>query len=55
MILALIAYPMLALLAALGLYACSRPEPRSTSLLPAVRTTALLAVATVYVAWLFTH
>lgn len=55
MILGLIVYPMLTLLAALGLLACGRTEPRLPGLLAAVRTAALLAVAAVYVAWLFTH
>ncbi|WP_405413895.1 hypothetical protein [Streptomyces rubiginosohelvolus] len=55
MILGLIVYPMLALLAAVGLIACGRTEPRVPGLLATVRTVALLAVAAAYVAWLFTH
>lgn len=55
MILGLIVYPMLTLLAALGLLACSRTEPRLPGLMPAVRTAALLAAASAYVAYLFTH
>lgn len=54
MTLGLIAFPMLALLAALGLIACGRSEPRIPGLLPAVRTVALIIATTVYVAWLFT-
>ncbi|MFI7239691.1 hypothetical protein [Streptomyces cyaneofuscatus] len=54
MILGLIVYPMLTLLAAIGLIACSRTEPRLPGLLPAVRTVALLATAAAYVAYLFT-
>ncbi|MEU0309761.1 hypothetical protein [Streptomyces cyaneofuscatus] len=55
MILGLIVYPMLTLLAAIGLIACGRTEPRLPGLLTAVRTVALLATAAAYVAWLFTH
>ncbi|NDZ63583.1 hypothetical protein [Streptomyces cyaneofuscatus] len=55
MILGLIVYPMLALLAALGLIACSRTEPRLPGLLTAVRTAALLAIAVVYIAALWGH
>lgn len=55
MSLGLLVFPMLVLLAALGLIACGRGEPRIPALLPAVRTIALLAAATVYVAWLFTQ
>ncbi|WP_433406936.1 hypothetical protein [Streptomyces sp. CA-146814] len=54
MILGLIVYPMLTLLAAIGLIACGRTEPRMPGLLPAVRTVALLAIAAAYAAWLFT-
>ncbi|CAM5627375.1 hypothetical protein ACTFBT_16195 [Streptomyces microflavus] len=55
MILGLIVYPMVTLLAALGLLACGRTEPRRPGLLlAAVRTVALLAAASAYVAWLFT-
>lgn len=54
MTLGLIAFPMLVLLAALGLIACGRSEPRIPGLLPAVRTVALITATTVYVAWLFT-
>lgn len=55
MLFGLIVFPMLALLAALGLIACGRGEARIPALLPAVRTIALLTAATVYVAWLFTQ
>ncbi|MFH9769035.1 hypothetical protein ACH4N4_05205 [Streptomyces microflavus] len=54
MLLGLIVYPMVTLLAALGLLACGRTEPRLPGLLAAVRTVALLAAASAYVAWLFT-
>jgi hypothetical protein len=53
MILALIVFPMLAILAALGLLACARTEPRIPGLLPAVRTAALIAAAAAYAAALF--
>lgn len=58
MILALIVFPMLALLAllaALGLIACTRSEPRIPGLLPAIRTVALLAAAAVYIAAVWGH
>ncbi|WP_432147936.1 hypothetical protein [Streptomyces sp. bgisy029] len=45
---------MITLLSAIGLIACGRTEPRLPGLLPAVRAVALLAVAVVYAAWLFT-
>ncbi|MBT2505141.1 hypothetical protein J7I98_04360 [Streptomyces sp. ISL-98] len=50
MLLDLIVFPMLALLAALGLVACARSEPRIPGLLPAVRTVALITAAAVYIA-----
>lgn len=46
------ALPTLALLAALGLIACSRNEP-GRYVLPATRTIAVLAVATAYTIALF--
>lgn len=48
--LALAVFPTLTLLAALGLVACARSEPRIPGLLPAVRTVYVLTAAAVYVA-----
>lgn len=50
MILALIVLPMLAILALLGLVACAPENDLGRYALPAIRTVALLAAATVFVA-----
>lgn len=55
MILALIVFPMLAILALLGLVACAPEHDLGRYALPAVRTTALLAAALVFVAAVWSH
>jgi hypothetical protein len=52
-ILALIAFPMLTILAGLALVALAEPRNRHALILPAVRTVAVVTTATVYVAALF--
>lgn len=52
--LALMVFPMLALLAAAGLIACARREPRFP-VMPTVRTVALISIAAVYVATIWSH
>ncbi|MFD3574756.1 hypothetical protein [Streptomyces sp. NPDC058644] len=55
MILALIIFPMLAVLALLGLVACAPEHDPGRYVLPVVRTTALLAAATAFVAAVWSH
>lgn len=55
MILALIAFSVLALLAAMGLLACAPRYEPTRYILPAVRATAVLSVAAVYIAALWSH
>ncbi|MFE0132410.1 hypothetical protein ACFWY6_12685 [Streptomyces sp. NPDC059037] len=55
MLLALIIFPMLAILALLGLIACAPEHDLGRYVLPAVRTVALLAAATVFVTALWSH
>ncbi len=55
MLLALILFPMLAILALLGLVACAPEHDLSRYALPAVRTVALLTAATVFVAAVWSH
>ncbi|MFI1942044.1 hypothetical protein ACH44C_33540 [Streptomyces purpureus] len=51
--LAVIVFPMLALLAAAGLIALAPSDERYAIVLPAVRTVAVITAATVYAAALF--
>lgn len=55
MILALIIFPMLAILALLGLVACAPNHDLGRYALPAIRTVALLTAATVFVAAIWSH
>lgn len=54
MILGLIIFPLMALLGALGLVSLRRTEP-GRYFLPAVRTVALVTVAVIYVAAIWSH
>lgn len=53
MLTALIIFPTLAILAALGLVAISTPADRYTLIAPAIRTVALITTITIYVGALF--
>jgi hypothetical protein len=55
MILALIFFPVLAFLALLGLVACAPEYNLGRYALPAIRTAALLAAATAFVAAVWSH
>lgn len=54
MILGLIIFPVMALVGAVGLASLRRNEP-GAHLLPAVRTVALVTVAVIYVAAIWSH
>lgn len=55
MTLALIIFPMLAILALLGLVTCAPNHDLGRYALPAIRTVALLTAATVFVAAIWSH
>ncbi|MFJ5804850.1 hypothetical protein [Streptomyces sp. NPDC093093] len=55
MLLALVAPPILAIGALLALTAIAPPQPRHSYTLPAIHTVALVTLATIYVALVWSH